>query len=251
MLPAINVLLVEDGDTNRKLIKLLLERAGAKVATAENGEVGSRMAVAGSFDLILMDMQMPVLDGYSATRRLRDAGQTMPIIALTANAMSADRQKCLDAGCTDYLTKPINTEQLFATIGRAIAPLDVFAGKAAAAGGDATPSFAEPPGQCEPGIASTLPADDRELAEIIAEYIDSLGSKLDQMERAWEEGRLDDLAHLAHWLKGSGGTAGFSVFNEPAAQLESAARQREPGDVPTMIHDLRLLHQRLIVPTLA
>jgi CheY-like chemotaxis protein len=116
----IKVLLVEDGDTNRKLIKLLLERAGAQVATAENGAVGCQIALKESFDVILMDMQMPVLDGYSASRRLRDAGLTLPIIALTAHTMTGDREKCLDSGCTDYLTKPINAEHMFAAIERAI-----------------------------------------------------------------------------------------------------------------------------------
>jgi signal transduction histidine kinase/ActR/RegA family two-component response regulator len=116
----IKVLLVEDGDTNRKLIKLLLERAGARVTTAENGAVGVEIAMRDSFDVILMDMQMPVLDGYSAARRLRDWGATLPIIALTAHTMTGDREKCLDAGCTDYLTKPINAELMFAAIERAM-----------------------------------------------------------------------------------------------------------------------------------
>jgi CheY-like chemotaxis protein/HPt (histidine-containing phosphotransfer) domain-containing protein len=250
VLPSVNVLLVEDGDTNRKLIKLLLERAGAKVATAENGEIGCRMALDQPFDVILMDMQMPVLDGYSATRRLRDSGQIVPIIALTANAMSSDRQECLDAGCTDYLTKPINTEQLFASIGRAISLPERPGDEAAVPVADgAAVHVAEPPAELERDIASTLPTDDRELAEIIVEYVDSLGTKLDQMEQAWNDRRLEELARLAHWLKGSGGTAGFSVFNQPAARLESVARQRESGDIPALIQDLRALHQRLIIPS--
>jgi signal transduction histidine kinase/AmiR/NasT family two-component response regulator len=116
----IKVLLVEDGDTNRKLIKLLLERAGARVTTAEDGAVGVDVAMRENFDVILMDMQMPVLDGYSASRRLRDSGSTVPIIALTAHTMTGDREKCLQAGCTDYLTKPINAEQMFASIERAL-----------------------------------------------------------------------------------------------------------------------------------
>jgi signal transduction histidine kinase/CheY-like chemotaxis protein len=120
VLAGAEILLVEDGDTNRKLIKLLLERAGAHVTTAENGAIGCEFALRRAFDLILMDMQMPVMDGYSAARKLRESGLTLPIVALTAHTMAGDREKCLDAGCSDYLTKPINPEHMFAVIERSL-----------------------------------------------------------------------------------------------------------------------------------
>ncbi|TWT86483.1 Aerobic respiration control sensor protein ArcB [Pseudobythopirellula maris] len=115
-LPPSKILLVEDGETNRRLIALLLTRAGAKVVTAENGALGVQAAMEQSFDVILMDMQMPVMDGYTAARRLREEGFTTPVIALTAHAMKGDREKCLDAGCDDFLTKPVNTQQLYAVV---------------------------------------------------------------------------------------------------------------------------------------
>ena len=120
------VLLVEDGLDNQRLISLVLRKAGADVTVAENGELGvhavaAARAIRQPFDLILMDMQMPVLDGYAATGRLRREGDTTPIIALTAHAMNGDRQKCLDAGCDDYAQKPIDRAALLQLMRKYIA----------------------------------------------------------------------------------------------------------------------------------
>jgi CheY-like chemotaxis protein len=114
------ILLVEDGPDNQRLIAFMLKKAGAKVTIADNSEIGrdqalQAMAMGESFDIIFMDMQMPVLDGYSATTQLREAGYEKPIIALTAHAMSHHRQQCIDVGCNDYTTKPINRQTLIAT----------------------------------------------------------------------------------------------------------------------------------------
>jgi PAS domain S-box-containing protein len=124
-LSGIRVLLADDGDTNRKLVRILLERRGATVAVAENGEIAVQRAREQSFDVILMDMQMPVMDGYTATSKLRTLGFTNPVVALTANAMQGDREKCFQAGCSDYLSKPIDANKLFAKVvevSRAVEP---------------------------------------------------------------------------------------------------------------------------------
>ncbi len=106
---------------NHRLIALLLRKAGAQVSVVENGELAVNAALAAReagepFDVILMDIQMPVMDGYEATRQLRKRGYAGPIIALTANAMVEDGQKCLDAGCDDYATKPIERQKFLTTV---------------------------------------------------------------------------------------------------------------------------------------
>ncbi len=127
------LLIAEDGVDNQRLFTVILEKAGATVTLVENGQLAcdeyNRSVAAGEpYDAILMDMQMPVLDGYGATQRLREVGCDLPIIAMTAHAMTGDRDACIEAGCTDYVSKPIKRDHFLATIGahlRAVSPVSL------------------------------------------------------------------------------------------------------------------------------
>jgi two-component system cell cycle response regulator DivK len=112
------ILLVEDNEMNRDMLSRRLERKGYEVVLAMDGQSGVEMAHTHAPDLVLMDMSLPVLDGWEATRRLKAAPATqhLPIIALTAHAMSSDREKALEAGCDDYDTKPIDLPRLIGKI---------------------------------------------------------------------------------------------------------------------------------------
>jgi two-component system CheB/CheR fusion protein len=116
-----NILVVEDGRVNQIVITHQLIEAGASVTLADNGQaaielIGTHESGGTPFDIVLMDMQMPIMDGYEATRRLRSKGYTRPIIAITAHALSGDSEKTLEVGCNAYLSKPVNREQLIRTI---------------------------------------------------------------------------------------------------------------------------------------
>lgn len=112
------ILLVEDNEMNRDMLSRRLQRKGYDIAIAVDGAKGVEMAQSEGPDLILMDMSLPVLDGWEATRRLKSTAETrdIPVIALTAHAMAGDREKAMEAGCDDYDTKPIELPRLLAKI---------------------------------------------------------------------------------------------------------------------------------------
>jgi signal transduction histidine kinase/CheY-like chemotaxis protein len=115
-LSGVRVLLAEDGVDNQRLIGFHLRRAGAEVTVVADGEQALRAMAAGSYDALVLDMQMPVMDGYTAAARLRNAGSVVPILALTAHAGIEDREKCVQAGCDDFATKPLNPAALIAAV---------------------------------------------------------------------------------------------------------------------------------------
>ena len=116
-----HILLVEDNELNRDMLSRRLERKGYTIAIAVDGGQGVEMALSGPHDLILMDMSLPVLDGWEATRRIKAAKPTVPIIALTAHAMDGDERKAREAGCDDYDTKPVDLTRLLEKIERLLA----------------------------------------------------------------------------------------------------------------------------------
>jgi CheY-like chemotaxis protein len=271
------VLVVEDGDTNRKLIDLILRRAGLEVATAENGKLGVEAALAAPFDVILMDMQMPVMDGYTAARTLRERGLRLPIIALTAHAMSGDEQKCRAAGCSGFITKPIRADSLLRSVAAAIQEWQASkeaTGEAAQASADAAstevactpvrPAQASAevvqasrlPAQSRrdactaaASICSDLPIDDPDFREIVEEFIDHLHDKLAAMQEALAAGNLEELAFLAHWLKGAGGSAGFAALTAPAKHLETAVKDKQCEEIENAVNELLGLAARIIRPS--
>ena len=110
------ILIVDDNEDNRDVLARRLQRRGFDVTQASGGKLAVSLATSDAPDLILMDMNMPELDGWEATRLIRSQSLIMPIIALTAHAMSGDRERAIEAGCTDYHTKPVELDRLLATI---------------------------------------------------------------------------------------------------------------------------------------
>ena len=201
------LLLAEDGEDVQQLVELALKESGFEVDLAENGRVACQKAMASRaerrpYDLILMDIQMPELDGYEATRQLRRENWQGPVIALTAHAMAGDREKCLEAGCDAYLAKPVRWEDLLSTISRHLRQPPDRAGAPAG------------PMASEPIFSSKI--DHPVLGALIGEFTDELPGRAEMIQGALQSRDLPLLTELAHQLKGASGIYGFTPIADKA-----------------------------------
>jgi two-component system sensor histidine kinase/response regulator len=215
-----NILLVEDNLINQKLATALLGKWGHAVSIAADGQVALDMLAKASFDLVLMDMMMPVMDGLEATRRFRatEQGNSTPIIAMTANAMLGDRERCLDAGMNDYISKPFEVSELHRLMTKYAS--------------DSEPGLIESTTEVHSATASALPFDfaaalrqsDQEVVEIIADiFVTQWPLDAQTMSRSIASADVIPLRHTAHALKGTLGMFGAEPAVALAAELEQLA----------------------------
>ncbi len=214
----LKVLLVEDHVVNQRLASTLLRRWGHQVEIAGNGQVALELFASQHFDVVLMDMMMPVMDGLEATRRLRalEKGLHTPIIAMTANAMESDRQRCLEAGMNDYLSKPIQALELQQLLqryapARGQTPSSPHTNATPAAA--ATPSF---------DYAQAMTLVDQDVLHIIARtFVEQWPQDLQRMQSGLSSGDMKPVLHVAHALKGT-----LAMFGaQPAVELAYAIEQ--------------------------
>jgi PAS domain S-box-containing protein len=217
------ILLVEDGHDNQRLLRMQLGDAGAMVVSAADGQIAIELATTQPFDLILMDMQMPVMDGYAATAELRRRGLKTPIIALTAYAMAEDRAKCLAIGCDDYLSKPVNEEILLKTVNQHLGNNSPLAPSGAAreiiAG---SPPPADAIGDSGP-IKSSF-ADNPRMMKIVPEFVQGLPDEVRKMTDSLQRNDLAALKTVVHQLRGASGGYGFEPVTEPATRAEDSIK---------------------------
>jgi len=247
-LPGLRVLVVDDGKENRDLICVLLEEVGASYDTAENGEEAIALANAHHWDVILMDVQMPVLDGNSATRRLRDLGYSKPIYALTAHAMQAAIQESVDAGCDGVLTKPLDFDLLIKTLAK-IAGVDITDTLSITAQSASTSSQAGNPPMSVKNqpIHSTLPMNNAKFFDIVRRFVEGLDERFDNIEQTIKQGDFEELANLGHWLKGASGNCGFAQLSAAGIKLEEAAESADHATSTQTLHELREMKSRIVL----
>jgi PAS domain S-box-containing protein len=240
-LAGVTVLLVEDNVFNQQVGRELLEEDGAKVVVANNGIEALALMRRQRFDCVLMDVQMPRMDGFETTRRIRadPSLRDSVVIAMTANAGVDDRARCMAAGMNEFVTKPVVPEQLYATLahclGRALAP--------AAAIPVAAPSA---PGLLDVEVlASTFGGDRDKMSKYAFRFLDSAGAALAELDAALVAGELAQAGALAHRLKSSARAVGALRFADTCSRLEQVSEEGTLEQARSLAARLRALHARL------
>ena len=226
----VRILLTEDNVVNQKIaLRILEKKLGYHADVVTNGREAIESLERSDYDLVLMDCQMPEMDGYEATHTIRDErssvrNHSIPIIAMTANAMKGDSEKCLAAGMDDYLSKPINVKELADAIARnlnngrkqQLSPASVTEVR-----------VSREAKQGEPETICSEYADDEDLVELIDEFAAGLEADVESMRKALENGDHDGLRRLAHQMKGAGGSYGYPMLTEAAKAIEEAAKAED------------------------
>ena len=243
------VLLVEDNQLNQEVAVGLLEDGKMSVDLADNGEVAVRMVREQDYDVVLMDMQMPVMGGIEATQAIRSDPRfrALPIIAMTANAMAADREKCLEAGMNDHVAKPIDPNELFSALLRWIKPRETKEASAKAAAPVNTPGT--PAGASDTKAPEIVGIDtksalkrmggNRRLYEsLLRKFAEQQAGAVEEIRAALKAGDASTAERGAHTLKGVAGNLGATALAEVAAKAETAVKRGQ--DVETVLDSLSL-----------
>jgi signal transduction histidine kinase/DNA-binding NarL/FixJ family response regulator len=209
------ILLAEDNSDNQALVQLLINKTDSLLDFADNGEIAVEKALAGNYDLILMDMQMPVMDGLEATALLRQSGFSAPIIALTANARSQDIKNCYDAGCSGFISKPIDREKFYSSLNKFLS---------------------------EKTIADQKPNTNQQSAlhKLQLKFITSMPESLSTLEKAIIEKDLATIKKVLHSIKGMGGSFGYPEISQHALELEEIFEKK---GLDNMLNEIRPLQK--------
>ena len=216
-----SVLLVDDNEENQKLITLYLRKLGLSVTAASNGAEAIDLALSGKHDLILMDMQMPVVDGIEATRVLRVNDYTRPIIALTANAMKSDVDTYLAAGCDAFLAKPIDREKFVETMRKYLQSKPIS-------------QHNEPMIPLHSKLLDDMP----DMVELVQGFIAKLPDILKELEKSVSASDWPTIKHKAHDLKSVGGSYGYPEISKIAANMEFEIAKQDHAKVVELLSKL-------------
>jgi PAS domain S-box-containing protein len=248
------VLVAEDVKSNQMLMKFLLDRVGLKVTIAENGAEAVNKALGQKFDLIFMDIQMPQVDGYEATRTLRSKGIKTPIVALTAGAMEGDDKKCIDAGCDDYLSKPVVLSKLIETLSKYLENNVLHKDGVSTARHDndkvnenylSQMDIPDNEKIIDWAQVTACGLDEQSMKEIIPTYMNDNKEHLRGLITAVKTSNAKDVQSHAHAIKGAGRNLGVARLSELAGQLQTMALKEDLSEAEELLKDITSEFHRL------
>ncbi|RLT94002.1 ATP-binding protein [Ketobacter sp.] len=250
-LSGVRILVVDDNQINQEVAVGLIEDSGASIVTVDNGKEAMDALAESAFDLVLMDCQMPVMDGYTATRQIRsglsgEAARKVPIVAMTASAMAGDRERCMLAGMDDYITKPLEPAELEPKLVYWINQIKrrhpIVAGGPIAKprAADATPvALAEFPLLDREALLRRVRHKPEREQEMIAIFCEVSPARVAELEAAIQQGDGPRVAALAHALKGSAGSLGAVRVQQLCQTLEAEAQGSNPGALQPYLAQLQ------------
>ncbi|MCH8512489.1 MAG: response regulator [Kiritimatiellae bacterium] len=215
------ILLVEDNLTNRMVALRILEKIGLRAETAKDGFEALELTRQQTYDLILMDVQMPGMDGLEATRKLRRRGSRIPIVAMTAHAMKEDRQLCIDAGMNDYLSKPVSPRTLIHVLTKWLPK---------------TP--AGPPTYDSSSLTEMLLGDQRLINQIQEGFLEDMGLQLNELRVSMNQAKFIQAERIAHSIKSAAAYVGAVRFSQLAARIEARLQSGHPQGLEPRIEEL-------------
>jgi PAS domain S-box-containing protein len=237
-------LVAEDSLVNQKVIQRMLAKAQLEVTLVGNGKQAVRQVQSRSFDLIFMDMQMPEMNGYEASAEIRRLGFKTPIVALTAHAIVGGDKKCYEAGCSDYLTKPIIRQKLYQIFDQYLSPADPRPEDSDLAVGNTAPKTLP----CPINWNELLSQSDEDMAftqEMINAWLSKNPENMAALGQAVKAGNASEIFTLAHTIKGSAATICADTVAQAAYPLETAGREETLNDIETLFADLQTEFDRL------
>jgi CheY-like chemotaxis protein/HPt (histidine-containing phosphotransfer) domain-containing protein len=234
----LRILVVEDNLVNQKLVIRMLEKMGHLCALAQNGRAALKRLEAETFDLALMDVQMPEMDGLTATRKIREnETQTkshLPIIAMTAHAIKGDRERCLEAGMDTYISKPVTSQGIAAAIA------EVVPAKGMGSAPTRTPVIEVSSSTWNPSaVLERIDGDESLLRELLTIFLEESPKHLTGLQRAIETGNSDEIERTAHSMKGELGYLGLANAAQTAQDLERLGHERNLQPVAGLLASLK------------
>ena len=221
------VLLVEDSKPIQDLLKLIIEKVGVELDIVDNGREAVKTVSESHYDLVFMDIQLPIMDGLTAMKELIQQGYKQPVIAMTANAMKKNRDDCNEAGFSNFISKPVDRKELYLLLMTYLKENKII-------------------DKVKPMLTSNLLIEEPELIDLVDKFIVRLPIMRDVINQSYKEQKFEALSDLIHQMKGVGGNYGYSMLTELCAKIEFQIENQDSTKTARLIKEFNVMVDQII-----